>query len=127
MAHGPSPASPSAAPAPRGEDAVDAPREVVGPREADPGQLREHGLGQLELVGELARARDQATARDRAAAALHAFADAIDVAPAPFDRTRVAGLAAGVRSEAVRLAHTDPISLERSDLTKAGLLAATGA
>jgi hypothetical protein len=121
-----SPASASA-PGPRGSEAVDAPREVIRPRDADPAQMREHVARSLELVGALARERDRAGSRDAAAEALRAFADAIDVAPAPFDRDRVAALATSVRTEATRLARTDPISLQRSDLARAGLLAATGA
>ncbi len=115
------------APAPRDSAEAEAPREVIGPREADPGQMREHVARLLEFVGALAREREREGARDAAAEALRAFADAIDVAPAPFDRTRVAALAASVRSEAARLARTDPISLQRSDLAKSGLLAATRA
>lgn len=120
-------ASSPAAAGPRGSEAADAPREVVGPRDADPRQMREHVARSLELVGALARERDRAGSRDAAAEALRAFADAIDVAPAPFDRDRVAALATAVRTEASRLARTDPISLQRSDLAKNGLLAATRA
>lgn len=120
-------ASSPTAPAPRGSEAADAPREVVRPRDADPGKMREHVARSLELVGSLARERDRAGSRDAAAEALRAFADAIDVAPAPFDRDRVAALAASVRTAATRLAGTDPISLQRSDLAKDGLLATTRA
>jgi hypothetical protein len=130
VAPGESAAAPAApASASRASEDAGAPREGerTGPREANPGQMRDHVGRLLELVGALARERDRAAAHNTTAEALHTLADAIDVAPAPFDRARVAGLAAGVRSEAARLARTDPISLNRADLAKAGLLAAARA
>ncbi|HSK02656.1 MAG TPA: hypothetical protein VK932_15500 [Kofleriaceae bacterium] len=89
--------------------------------------MREH-VGRLQsLVAALARERDWGAARDAAAAALRAIADAVAVAPAAVDRARVARLAGAVQAEAAQLADTDPTSLERADLTRAGLLAATAA
>lgn len=99
----------------------------VEPRAADPAQMREH-VGRLQdLVASLARERDWAAARDAAAEALRAISDAVAVAPAAADRARVAVLASAVRAEAVQLAGTDPTSLERADLARAGLLAAAAA
>ncbi len=99
----------------------------VEPRAADPARMREH-VGRLQgLVGELARERDWAAMRDAVAEALRAISDAVAVAPAPIDRARVAVLAGAVRAEAAQIADTDPTSLERADLAKAGLLAAAAA
>jgi hypothetical protein len=123
-------AAPAAAPAglvPQITEEHAPPRAIAAPAAADPDQLRERVVRLLELVASLARERDWATARDTAADALRALADAIDVAPAELDRARVAGLAEAVRSEAARLARTDETSLQRSDLARAGLLAAARA
>jgi hypothetical protein len=99
----------------------------VEPMAADPARMREH-VGRLQdLVAELARERDWTAARDAAVAALRAISEAVAVAPAPLDRARVAVLAGAVRAEAAQLADTDPTSLERADLARAGLLAAAAA
>lgn len=117
------PVSTSLTPAPRRSETAEAPREPARPREADPEQLRKHVDHVLQLVAALARERDWAAAQKTAANALRALADTVDVAPAPFDRMRVAEHAASIRTEAARLARTGYPSLERSDLAKSGLLA----
>lgn len=126
------PAAPAPAnPLPRGADEVGTlptpSREVGTPVAADPILMRERVARLLGLVASFAREQDWAAAREKCAEALHGFADAIAVAPAAIDRARVAALAGSVRAEAERLARTSDPSLERADLAKAGLLAATGA
>jgi hypothetical protein len=128
------PAAPAAAssavaraPTLRGAEKAEAPREPIQPRDADPKQMRDRVDHLLELVAALAPEGDWPAARQKTVGALRALADAVDVAPAPFDRARVAELAASIRSEAARLASAGYPSLERSDFAKAGLLAATRA
>jgi len=120
------PAPSSAAPAQAPEPTAP-PREAVGPSAADPERMRAHVGRVLELAAALAQERDRTEARTTAAEALHALADAIQVAPAPFGRARVAALAWDVRSDAERLERADDLSLQRSDLARGGLLAATRA
>lgn len=121
------PPAPSPGVTPQAREPTGPRRGAGGPSAADPEQLRAHVGRVLELAAAFAEARDRTAARTTAAEALHALADAIQVAPAPFSRARVAALAWDVRSDAERLERADDLSLQRSDLARGGLLAATRA
>lgn len=79
------------------------------------------------LVSDLAIARDSKRASDAAHRALRAFAEVVEVAPLAAERPHWRSLVLAIRFSALRLRGIDPISQERSDHVRAGLLASLAA